>query len=223
MPFIGPLSYGADLSDDSQCTNNDMICWVKFSKPLPKDRSMNVIKTALPEVIIFEPKLFGDNRGFFLEHYQADRYSAHGVGGPFVQDNLSRSSCGVLRGLHLQNPHPQGKLVSVLRGRVLDVAVDVRVGSPTFGAHIAVELSDDNFRQLWIPGGFAHGFTVLSETADFYYKCDALYSPADEITVRWNDPSLKINWRTPAPILSERDAAAPILKNIDRLPRYERP
>ena len=183
---------------------------------------MNVIKTELPEVIIFEPKMFGDTRGFFLEHYQAERYSAHGVAGPFVQDNLSRSSRGVLRGLHLQNPHPQGKLVGVMRGRVLDVAVDVRVGSPTFGKHVAVELSDDNFRQLWIPKGFAHGFTVLSETADFFYKCDELYRPADEITIRWNDPALKIDWRTPAPTLSERDAAAPLLENADRLPRYER-
>ena len=183
---------------------------------------MNVIKTELPEVIIFEPKMFGDTRGFFLEHYQAERYSAHGVGGPFVQDNLSRSSRGVLRGLHLQNPHPQGKLVGVMRGRVLDVVVDVRIGSPTFGKHVTVELSDENFRQLWVPRGFAHGFTVLSETADFYYKCDALYSPADEITIRWNDPALNIDWRTPAPTLSERDAVAPLLENTDRLPRYER-
>ena len=183
---------------------------------------MNVIKSELPEVIIFEPKMFGDTRGFFLEHYQAERYSAHGVAGPFVQDNLSRSSRGVLRGLHLQNPYPQGKLVGVMRGRVLDVAVDVRVGSPTFGKHVAVELSDDNFRQLWIPKGFAHGFTVLSETADFFYKCDELYRPADEITIRWNDPALKIDWHTPAPTLSERDTTAPLLENIDRLPSYDR-
>jgi len=182
---------------------------------------MNVIKTELPEVVIFEPKMFGDPRGFFLEHYQAERYSAHGVRGPFIQDNLSRSSRGVLRGLHLQNPRPQGKLVGVMRGRVLDVAVDVRIGSPTFGKHITVELGDDNFRQLWIPRGFAHGFTVLSETADFYYKCDELYSPADELTIRWNDPALKIDWRTAAPNLSQRDAAAPLLQNINRLPNYE--
>jgi dTDP-4-dehydrorhamnose 3,5-epimerase len=182
---------------------------------------MNVIKTDIPEVMIFEPKMFGDTRGFFLEHYQTERYAAHGVAGPFVQDNMSRSSRGVLRGLHLQNPRPQGKLVGVMRGRVLDVAVDVRVGSPTFGRHVAVELGDDNFRQLWVPRGFAHGFAVLSETADFYYKCDALYSPADEITIRWDDPALKINWRMPAPTLAERDAVAPLLKDIDRLPKYE--
>jgi dTDP-4-dehydrorhamnose 3,5-epimerase len=181
---------------------------------------MNVIKTALPGVIIFEPKMFGDTRGFFLEHYQAERYAAYGVSGPFVQNNLSRSARGVLRGLHLQNPRPQGKLVGVMRGCVLDVAVDVRVGSPTFGKHVAVELSDENFRQLWIPRGFAHGFTVLSDTADFFYKCDEFYSPLDEITVRWNDPSIDIEWRTPDPTLSERDASAPLLRDIDHLPKY---
>jgi dTDP-4-dehydrorhamnose 3,5-epimerase len=182
---------------------------------------MNVVETTLPGVLIFEPKMFGDTRGFFLEHYQAERYSTHGVAGPFVQDNLSRSSRGVLRGLHLQNPRPQGKLVGVMRGRVLDVAVDVRVGSPNFGKHVTVELDDENFRQLWIPRGFAHGFTVLSETADFYYKCDALYSPSDELAIRWNDPELKIDWRTPTPSLSERDAKAPFLKDIDGLLKYE--
>ena len=181
---------------------------------------MNVTKTALPDVIIFEPKMFGDPRGFFLEHYQAERYASYGVAGTFVQDNLSRSARGVLRGLHLQNPKPQGKLVGVMRGRVLDVAVDVRVGSPTFGQHVTVELSDDNFRQLWIPRGFAHGFTVLSETADFYYKCDTLYSPTNEITVRWNDPALNIDWRVTNPNLSERDASAPLLKDIGGLPKY---
>jgi dTDP-4-dehydrorhamnose 3,5-epimerase len=182
---------------------------------------MNVLPTALSEVIIFEPKMFGDSRGFFLEHYQMEKYAAHGVRGPFVQDNLSRSSRGVLRGLHLQNPGAQGKLVGVMRGCVLDVAVDVRVGSATFGQHVAIELNDQNFRQLWVPRGFAHGFAVLSETADFYYKCDALYSPADEITVRWDDPALNIDWRTESPKLSERDAGAPLLREIDRLPRYE--
>jgi dTDP-4-dehydrorhamnose 3,5-epimerase len=181
---------------------------------------MNVIKTELPGVLIIEPKMIGDSRGFFLEHYQAEKYSAHGVG-PFVQDNLSRSSRGVLRGLHLQNPNSQGKLVSVMRGSILDVAVDVRTGSPTFGKHVAIEINDDNFRQVWIPRGFAHGFTVLSETADFYYKCDALYSPADEIAIRWNDPALKINWRTSNPTLSQRDAAASLLESIDRLPGFE--
>lgn len=186
-----------------------------------KHENMNIIKTDIPDVLIIEPKIFGDPRGFFFETFRVDRYSAVGAGGPFVQDNLSRSSRGVLRGLHLQNPNPQGKLVSVTRGRVLDVAVDVRVGSPTFGRHVAVELGDENFRQMWIPRGFAHGFTVLSESADFFYKCDALYSPSDEITIRWDDPDLNIDWRTPAPVLSTRDIAAPLLKEIQRLPRYE--
>jgi dTDP-4-dehydrorhamnose 3,5-epimerase len=196
-----------------------MVYWVNLANANMK--SMNIIRTDIPDVVIIEPKIFGDPRGFFLEQFQAERYSAFGAGGPFVQDNLSRSSQGVLRGLHLQNPYPQGKLVSVMRGRVLDVAVDVRVGSPTFGRHVAVELTDENFRQLWIPRGFAHGFTVLSESADFFYKCDALYSPSDEITIRWDDPDLKIDWCTPAPALSTRDNSAPFLKDIQRLPRYE--
>ena len=160
---------------------------------------MNVIQTEIPEVLIVEPKVFRDARGFFFEAFKADRYASHGVKGPFVQDNVSRSACGVIRGLHLQNPKCQGKLVSVLRGRVLDVAVDVRLGSPTFGKHVAVELSEDNRRQLWVPRGFAHGFAVLSEIADFCYKCDELYSPSDEITVRWNDPAIGIEWGIDSP------------------------
>src|SRR5580692_1351206 len=179
---------------------------------------MKVISTAIPEVLIIEPKLIGDERGFFVETFKADRYAAHGIVGPFLQDNLSRSASGVLRGLHLQNPRNQGKLVTVLRGRVLDVAVDVRRGSPTFGRHVAVELGDDTFRQLWVPRGFAHGFVVLSEVADFFYRCDELYSPADELVVRWNDPALKIDWPIQAPTLSERDATAPLLGEIERLP-----
>jgi dTDP-4-dehydrorhamnose 3,5-epimerase len=181
---------------------------------------MKVTPTEIPEVVIIEPKMVMDPRGFFLEHFHADRYSALGVR-PIVQDNMSRSSRGVLRGLHFQNPNAQGKLVGVMRGRVLDVAVDVRLGSPTFGRHVAVELGDDNFRQLWIPRGFAHGYTVLTETADFFYKCDAFYSPSDEMTIRWDDPALNIDWRTRLPILSDRDASAPLLKDVTRLPRYE--
>ena len=133
---------------------------------------------------------------------------------------MSRSSYGVLRGLHLQNPSSQGKLVSVLRGMVLDVAVDVRVGSPYFGRHVAVELSEDNRRQLWVPRGFAHGFVVLSDTADFFYKCDDYYSPKDELVVRWNDPALGIEWGFPIPSLSSRDADAPFLADLSNLPRY---
>lgn len=181
---------------------------------------MNVIATDIPEVVIIEPKVVGDARGFFLETYQLDRYASHGISRPFVQDNLSRSAKGVLRGLHLQNPTTQGKLVSVLRGRVLDVAVDVRTGSPTFGRHVAIELNEENRRQLWVPRGFAHGFAVLSESADFAYKCDNTYSPKDEIIVRWNDPALAIDWGIEEPSLSARDAAAPLLQDVSNLPVY---
>lgn len=181
---------------------------------------MRIIETAIPGVMIIEPKRFGDSRGFFAETFHAERYRGLGAQ-PFVQDNWSRSARGVLRGLHLQNPNSQAKLVSVVRGVVLDVAVDVRRGSPSFGRHVAVTLSEDNGRQLFVPRGFAHGFAVLSDTVDFFYKCDDFYSPADEIVIRWNDPALAINWQTPDPILSERDAAAPMLAQAERLPRYE--
>ena len=181
---------------------------------------MNVIATALPEVLILQPRLFGDQRGFFLETYQLSRYAEHGIGRPFVQDNMSRSSHGVLRGLHLQNPFTQGKLVTALRGRVLDVAVDVRVGSPRFGRHVAVELSEENRRQLWVPRGFAHGFVVLSETADFFYKCDDLYSPKDEVSICWNDSAIGIDWGIEAPSLSAKDADAPLLRDVKNLPIY---
>ncbi|MDA9499493.1 dTDP-4-dehydrorhamnose 3,5-epimerase [Bradyrhizobium sp. CCBAU 11357] len=181
---------------------------------------MNVVATELPEVLIVEPKLFGDQRGFFLETYQFQRYVEAGIHRPFVQDNMSRSARGVLRGLHLQNPNTQGKLVSAMRGRVLDVAVDVRVGSPNFGRHVAVELSEENRRQLWVPRGFAHGFVVLSETADFFYKCDDLYSPKDEVSIRWNDPAIGIKWGIDNPSLSAKDAAAPLLAEVQNLPIF---
>lgn len=181
---------------------------------------MGIVTTELPGVLIVEPQRYGDARGFFMETYQTDRYAGFGIANPFLQDNLSRSSYGVLRGLHLQNPNAQGKLVTVMRGAVLDVAVDVRIGSPTFGRHVCVELSEENRRQFWVPRGFAHGFVVLSETADFFYKCDALYSPADEITVRWNDPAIGIDWRIANPSLSERDSKAPLLSEIKNLPLF---
>ncbi|NJL08840.1 MAG: dTDP-4-dehydrorhamnose 3,5-epimerase [Methylacidiphilales bacterium] len=182
---------------------------------------MQVVETSIPGVVIIEPKTFGDARGFFMETFQVKRYAQAGIERPFVQDNLSRSAFGVLRGLHIQNPNAQGKLVTVLRGRVLDVAVDVRHGSPTFGRHVVVELNEDNRRQFWVPRGFAHGFVVLSDTADFFYKCDALYSPSDELVVRWNDPALGIDWRVAEPELSPRDADAPLLADLhDRLPSY---
>jgi dTDP-4-dehydrorhamnose 3,5-epimerase len=180
---------------------------------------MEIIETGLPGVIILEPEILGDPRGFFLEMFQAQRYAEIGIARPFVQDNLSRSRYGVLRGLHLQNPKPQGKLVSVIRGCVRDVAVDVRRDSPTFGLHVALELSEDNRRQLWVPRGFAHGFVVLSESADLFYKCDEAYSPADEIVIRWDDPALAVDWGIAAPELSPRDAAATLLTDITRLPK----
>ena len=182
---------------------------------------MQVIKTEIPEVLLIEPKRFPDPRGFFVETFHAKRFADLGLHRPFVQDNWSRSKFGVLRGLHLQNPNAQGKLVTVLRGRILDVAVDVRVGSPTFGRHVAAELSDENGRQLFIPRGFAHGFAVLSDVVDCYYKCDNLYSPADELVVRWNDPAIAINWNVPDPAISPRDAAAPLLADTRNLPKYE--
>jgi dTDP-4-dehydrorhamnose 3,5-epimerase len=181
---------------------------------------MQAIKTELDGVLVLEPKLFADPRGFFLETYQSARYAELGMRRPFLQDNLSRSKRGVIRGLHLQNPNPQGKLVTVLRGRVLDVAVDVRRGSPSFGRHVAVELSEDNRRQIWVPRGVAHGFSVLSETADFFYKCDGYYSPSDEIAVRWSDPAIGIDWKVKEPSLSAKDAAAPLLAQIENLPVY---
>lgn len=176
----------------------------------------------LPELTIFRPRVFADARGDFRELYRADRYAAAGLDAAFVQDNLSRSRHGVLRGLHLQQPNPQGKLVATVEGAVLDVAVDVRRGSPTFGRWAAIELTAENGAQLWIPPGFAHGFVVLSERASFAYKCTAPYSPADELTVRWDDPALGIDWRVAAPVLSDKDAAAPTLAEIppERLPAY---
>ncbi len=181
---------------------------------------MNVDTTPIPGLLLVTPKVFGDARGFFLETFNAERYAPHGITGPFVQDNWSRSTRGTLRGLHFQNPNPQGKLVSVARGAVYDVALDVRVGSPHFGQWYAVELSEANKRQLWIPPGFAHGFYVLSDEADFTYKCTTLYAPSCEHSVLWNDPKVAIDWPTRAPLLSTKDAAAPTLDAAQGLPTY---
>lgn len=181
---------------------------------------MNVLKTELPGVLILEPKRFGDDRGFFMELFHAKRYEEAGISGPFVQDNFSRSAKGILRGLHFQEPHAQGKLVQVMAGAVYDVAVDVRRGSPTFGKFVGVELSADNRRQLWVPAGFAHGFCVLSESADFHYKCTDVYTPASERGIAWNDPDLAIPWPVTSPLLSPKDAAAPRLKDAPVLPVY---
>jgi dTDP-4-dehydrorhamnose 3,5-epimerase len=176
--------------------------------------SLIVTPTALPDILILEPRRFGDARGFFVESFNARRFAeATGVHAEFVQDNHSRSAQGVLRGLHYQIRQPQGKLVRVVRGRVFDVAVDLRRSSPAFGRWAGVELSEDNHRQLWIPPGFAHGFLVLSESADFLYKTTDYYAPEHERCVRWDDPSIGIEWpiRGQAPLLSAKDSAAPAL------------
>ena len=178
---------------------------------------MNVVKTKLHDCVIIEPKVFGDERGFFLETFQAERYAElAGIALPFVQDNHSRSSKAVLRGLHYQKKKPQGKLVRVVRGEVYDVAVDIRQGSLTFGQWEGVILSEENKKQFWVPAGFAHGFVVLSETADFEYKCTDYYDPADEGSILWNDPDLSIPWPIDVPTLSEKDANAEKLVNLKR-------
>lgn len=176
---------------------------------------MNVIKTKLKDCVIIEPKIFGDERGFFLETFQADRYAdLAGITQSFVQDNHSRSSKGVLRGLHFQKTKPQGKLVRVVRGEVCDVAVDIRPGSPTYGQWEAVILSEENKNQFWVPPGCAHGFVVLSEAADFEYKCTDFYDPSDEGSLLWSDPELNISWPIDNPTLSEKDANAPLLADL---------
>jgi dTDP-4-dehydrorhamnose 3,5-epimerase len=175
---------------------------------------MNVVKTSLNDCVIIEPKVFGDHRGFFLETFQAERYAEQaGVNLPFVQDNHSRSGKGVLRGLHFQINKPQGKLVRVVRGEVFDVAVDLRPESSSFGLWEGVFLSEENNRQFWVPPGFAHGFVVTSETADFEYKCTDYYDPSDEGAIAWNDLSLAISWPEGLEMkLSAKDSAAPTFK-----------
>lgn len=175
---------------------------------------MNVIKTRLPGVLIIEPKVFGDHRGFFVESFQVERYHEAGIDLPFVQDNQSRSSKGVLRGLHFQKTRPQGKLVRVSRGAVWDVAVDINPASPTCGQYVGVELTDENHRQLWVPPGYAHGFCVLSDVADFQYKCTDLYFPQDEGSLLWNDPDVAIAWPLENPLLSEKDQRNPTLSDL---------
>jgi dTDP-4-dehydrorhamnose 3,5-epimerase len=178
---------------------------------------MNVVETKLHGCVIIEPKVFGDERGFFLETFQADRYAdLAGISLPFVQDNHSRSSKGVLRGMHFQKTKPQGKLVRVVRGEVFDVAVDIRQGSPTYGQWEGIILSEENKRQFWVPPGFAHGFVVLSDTADFEYKCTDYYDSSDEGSVLWNDPNLDIPWPIANPILSDKDASADRLADLRR-------
>ena len=175
---------------------------------------MKVTETELPGVLLIEPKVFGDERGFFIESFQAERYREAGIELPFVQDNHSRSQRGVLRGLHFQKTRPQGKLVRVSRGAVYDVAVDINPDSPTCGRFVGVELNDENHRQLWIPPGYAHGFCVLSDIADFEYKCTDLYFPQDEGGLLWNDPEVAVPWPVEQPTLSAKDQLNPTLRQL---------
>lgn len=175
---------------------------------------MKVIPTGIPDVVLLEPRVFPDDRGFFVETWNRQRYADAGVPAEFVQDNLSFSAAGVLRGMHFQNPVAQGKLVSVVQGAVFDVAVDVRRGSPTFGRWVGAELTSENRRQLWVPEGFAHGFVVTGESALFSYKCTRPYSPSTERSLRWDDPDVGIRWPVERPRLSPKDAEAPLLRDL---------
>lgn len=181
-------------------------------------------ETSLPGVLIIEPRVFGDGRGFFEETWSRQRYEQVGIPGDFVQDNLSFSRKGVLRGLHYQHPHGQGKLVSVVQGEVFDVAVDIRRGSPDFGRWTGVVLSGDNHRQFWIPAGFAHGFCVISATAYFMYKCTDVYTPEAEGGIIWNDPDIGIEWPAEGSLLSDKDQLYPRLRDIakEKLPEYRK-
>jgi dTDP-4-dehydrorhamnose 3,5-epimerase len=182
---------------------------------------MKVIRTSIPDLLMIEPKVFGDARGFFLESFNEKAFVKEtGIEARFVQDNHSRSAKGVLRGLHYQIQQPQGKLVRVVRGVVFDVAVDIRKTSPTFGKWVGVELSEENQRQFWIPPGFAHGFMVLSDSADFLYKSTDYYAPAHERCIAWNDPALGIDWPKidGLPNLSDKDAAGKLLSAADVFP-----
>jgi dTDP-4-dehydrorhamnose 3,5-epimerase len=183
---------------------------------------VKIFKTELPDCIVIEPAVHGDVRGFFYESFHAGKFADAGLDLKFVQTNVSRSAHGVLRGLHYQWPNPQGKLVSVLEGEVYDVAVDIRVGSPTFGRWAAAILSAENKRHFWIPEGYAHGFAVLSENASFIYQCTALYEAASDAGVRWNDAAIAIDWPLARPLLSEKDQRAPFLADVarEKLPAY---
>ena len=184
---------------------------------------MRLIESELPGVVMFEPRIFTDDRGYFIETWHQRRYAEEGgLSEHFVQDNLSFSRRGVLRGLHYQHPRAQGKLVQALQGEIFDIAVDIRRGSPTFGRWVGMRLCSENGRQAYIPPGFAHGFQVLSETAMVLYKCTEFYCPADDASLAWDDPDLSINWPLADPILSPKDASAPRLETIprDRLPAF---
>lgn len=183
---------------------------------------MKTHATSLPGVLIIEPVVFGDDRGFFMETYHSAKFAELGIPQPFVQDNHSRSARGVLRGLHFQEPNPQGKLVRAVTGAIFDVAVDIRRGSPSFGQWFGIELSGENKLQLWVPPGFAHGFCVTSEIADVVYKCTSLYDAVNDRGIRWNDPAIGIEWPITNPSLSGKDAVAPGLGEAAVLPEYRR-
>jgi dTDP-4-dehydrorhamnose 3,5-epimerase len=182
--------------------------------------NIEIIETPIPSVLILAPRRYTDERGDFSELFRTDRYAPVGIG-PFVQENLSRSRYGVVRGLHLQCPNPQGKLVTAIHGRILDVVVDVRRGSLFFGKFVTIELSGENGSQLWVPRGFAHGFSVLSERADVLYQCDAYYEARTEIAINYADPAIGVDWQVHRPIVSWKDAAAPRLADSVGLPVYE--
>ena len=176
-----------------------------------------------PEVLLIEPDVFPDPRGFFMETFHSIKYAEHGLPAVFLQDNHSRSSRGVLRGLHYQLKNPQGKLVRVVSGEVFDVAVDIRRGSPWFGKWVGAILSEENHRQMYVPPGFAHGFCTLSESADFLYKCTDLYAPGDEYGIAWDDPEIAIEWPEMDYLISDKDLANPLLNESDHLPEYLAP
>lgn len=188
-----------------------------------KNKNLQIIETSLPGVLIVEPRVFADPRGFFMETYRQNVLAEAGITDNFVQDNHSRSSRGVLRGLHYQLRQPQAKLCRVAQGEVLDIAVDIRLGSPSFGKWVSVVLSGENHRQLYIPRGFAHGFAVRSEAADFLYKCSDYFDGSDDRGVLWNDPAIGVDWETADPILSDKDKRYLPLHEIahENLPRYE--
>lgn len=193
------------------------------ASPVAENRNLQIIETSLPGVLLIKPRVFEDARGFFMETYRQNVLAEVGIYETFVQDNHSHSSRGVLRGLHYQLRSPQAKLCRVAQGEVLDVAVDVRVGSPNFGKWVSVMLSGENYAQLYIPQGFAHGFVVRSEAADFLYKCSNYFDASDDRGVLWNDPDIGIDWQTASPILSEKDRRYLPLSQIahDQLPRYQ--
>jgi dTDP-4-dehydrorhamnose 3,5-epimerase len=183
---------------------------------------VKIVPTALPGVLVIEPMVHRDPRGFFVETFHADRYAEAGIAREFLQDNESRSTRGTVRGLHAQLGRPQGKLVRALEGEIFDVVVDIRRGAPTFTKWIGVRLSADTFNQIWVPAGFAHGICVLSDAARIHYKCTDLYDASDELRLLWNDPTIGVEWPTTEPVLSDKDKAGlPLSAWMDRLPVYE--